>query len=159
MVFIYRFNNISRANETALVSARVHTRIVREKNIFSKYISISQILKSARITENQFDTTTRNLFVTFEFAIKMWKRWVASSLSPIENFPCATRIDPLSRERSYVLSARIPSVPDPDVLHTYLANRDTAAIPKIPTRSRPFGLRAKLGMGVVFTTRRTYPYP
>lgn len=60
-------------------------------------------------------------------------------------------IDPLSREHSYVLSARIPSVPDPDVLHTYLANRDTGAIPKILSRSRPFGLHAKLG-----TKRRFY---
>ncbi|TGZ51946.1 Sodium/potassium/calcium exchanger 6 [Temnothorax longispinosus] len=49
---------------------------------------------------------------------------------------------------------RIPSVPDPDVLHTYLVNRDTGAIPKIPGRSRPFGLHAKLDIAIATELQR-----
>ncbi|XP_012222241.1 mitochondrial sodium/calcium exchanger protein-like [Linepithema humile] len=56
--------------------------------------------------------------------------------------------------REETLKTRIPSVPDPDVLHTYLANRDTGAIPKIPARSRPFGLRAKLNMAIAMEVER-----
>ncbi|CAL1677970.1 unnamed protein product [Lasius platythorax] len=53
------------------------------------------------------------------------------------------------------LKTRIPSVPDPDVLHTYLANRDTSTIPKIPARSRPFGLGAKLDIAVATEIERS----
>lgn len=55
-------------------------------------------------------------------------------------------------------TGRIPSVPDPDVLRTYLANKeDTATIPKIPVRSRAFGLRTKMGTYVAFTIDRSFP--
>ncbi|EFN77460.1 Sodium/potassium/calcium exchanger 6 [Harpegnathos saltator] len=57
-----------------------------------------------------------------------------------------------AREES--LKTRIPSVPDPDVLHTYLANRDTSTIPQIPTRSRPFGLYANLDVAVAAERKR-----
>ncbi|KAL6437559.1 hypothetical protein ACFW04_004181 [Cataglyphis niger] len=54
------------------------------------------------------------------------------------------------------LKTRIPSVPDPDVLHTYLANIDTSpTIPKIPARSRAFGLRAKLDIAVATEIERS----
>ncbi|KYM77284.1 Sodium/potassium/calcium exchanger 6 [Atta colombica] len=56
--------------------------------------------------------------------------------------------------REETLKTRIPSVPDPDVLHTYLANRDTGAIPKIPSRSRPFGLHAKLDIAIAAELER-----
>ncbi|XP_011874595.1 PREDICTED: sodium/potassium/calcium exchanger 6, mitochondrial-like [Vollenhovia emeryi] len=56
--------------------------------------------------------------------------------------------------REETLKIRIPSVPDPDVLHTYLANRDTGAIPKIPARSRPFGLHAKLDIAIAAELQR-----
>ncbi|KAG7212908.1 hypothetical protein KM043_002258 [Ampulex compressa] len=59
-------------------------------------------------------------------------------------------------ERVYVWEAasRIPSVPDPDVLRTYLANKDTGIIPKIPVRTRPFGLRAKLDVAIAAELER-----
>ncbi|XP_014602223.1 PREDICTED: sodium/potassium/calcium exchanger 6, mitochondrial-like [Polistes canadensis] len=52
--------------------------------------------------------------------------------------------------REEKVKSRIPSVPDPDVLHAYLLNKDTnaIAIPRIPTRSRPFGFRAKLDVAM-----------
>ncbi|XP_070511032.1 mitochondrial sodium/calcium exchanger protein [Cardiocondyla obscurior] len=56
--------------------------------------------------------------------------------------------------REETLKTRIPSVPDPDVLHTYLANRDTGAIPKIPRRSQPFGLHAKLDIAIAADLQR-----
>ncbi|XP_039305783.1 mitochondrial sodium/calcium exchanger protein [Solenopsis invicta] len=56
--------------------------------------------------------------------------------------------------REQTLKTRIPSVPDPDVLHTYLVNRDTGAIPKIPGRSRPFGLHAKLDLAIATELER-----
>ncbi|XP_066601622.1 mitochondrial sodium/calcium exchanger protein-like [Prorops nasuta] len=51
-----------------------------------------------------------------------------------------------SRETN--LKSRIPSVSDPDVLRTYLANQDTIAIPRIPTRTRSFGLRTKIDVAI-----------
>nr|XP_050868727.1 mitochondrial sodium/calcium exchanger protein-like [Vespula vulgaris] len=52
--------------------------------------------------------------------------------------------------REEKVKSRIPSVPDPDVLHAYLLNKDTdaIAISQIPTRSRPFGFRAKLDIAI-----------
>ncbi|OAD59743.1 Sodium/potassium/calcium exchanger 6 [Eufriesea mexicana] len=42
------------------------------------------------------------------------------------------------------LKSRIPGVPDPDILRTYLANKDVATVPNIPVRTRASGLRTKL---------------
>ena len=47
-----------------------------------------------------------------------------------------------------VFTGRIPSVPDPDILRTYLANKDAATIPKIPVRPRAVGLQTKMGMHI-----------
>ncbi|XP_076655559.1 mitochondrial sodium/calcium exchanger protein [Halictus rubicundus] len=52
------------------------------------------------------------------------------------------------------LKSRIPSVSDPDVLRTYLENEDVATIPRIPVRSRAFGLRTKLDVAIATEQRR-----
>ncbi|XP_053980855.1 mitochondrial sodium/calcium exchanger protein-like [Hylaeus volcanicus] len=57
-----------------------------------------------------------------------------------------------NREAS--LKSRIPSVPDPDVLRAYLANKDTATIPKIPMRKRAYGLRTKLDVAIATELKR-----
>nr|XP_031834396.1 mitochondrial sodium/calcium exchanger protein-like isoform X1 [Nomia melanderi] len=56
--------------------------------------------------------------------------------------------------REEKLKSRIPSVSDPDVLRTYLANKDVAAIPRIPVRPRAFGLRAKLDVAIAAELKR-----
>ncbi|KOC61873.1 Sodium/potassium/calcium exchanger 6, partial [Habropoda laboriosa] len=52
------------------------------------------------------------------------------------------------------LTSRIPSASDPDILRTYLANKDTATIPKIPVRTRAFGLRTKLDVAIATELER-----
>ncbi|KAK1135225.1 hypothetical protein K0M31_007996 [Melipona bicolor] len=44
--------------------------------------------------------------------------------------------------------SRIPSVPDPDILRTYLANKDAATIPMIPLRPRAVGLQTKMDVAI-----------
>ncbi|XP_035744150.1 putative sodium/calcium exchanger 7 [Vespa mandarinia] len=58
--------------------------------------------------------------------------------------------------REEKVKSRIPSVQDPDVLHAYLLNKDTdaIAISRIPTRSRPFGFRAKLDVARFIELKR-----
>ncbi|XP_017753047.1 PREDICTED: putative sodium/calcium exchanger 7 [Eufriesea mexicana] len=46
------------------------------------------------------------------------------------------------------LKSRIPGVPDPDILRTYLANKDVATVPNIPVRTRASGLRTKLDIAI-----------
>ncbi|XP_034174115.1 mitochondrial sodium/calcium exchanger protein isoform X2 [Osmia lignaria lignaria] len=50
--------------------------------------------------------------------------------------------------REEKLKTRIPNVSDPNILRTYLANKDIASIPRISTRKRAFGLRTKLDVAV-----------
>lgn len=57
------------------------------------------------------------------------------------SFPCKV---PLC-----TFAGRIPSVPDPDILRTYLANKDKDIIPRIPVKGRAVSLRTKMGMHVV----------
>ncbi|CAK9795766.1 Mitochondrial sodium/calcium exchanger protein [Anthophora quadrimaculata] len=49
---------------------------------------------------------------------------------------------------------RIPSASDPDILRTYLANKDTAVIPRIPVRTRAFGLKTKLDVAIATELER-----
>ncbi|XP_076752488.1 mitochondrial sodium/calcium exchanger protein [Xylocopa sonorina] len=56
--------------------------------------------------------------------------------------------------REQRLKSRIPSASDPDILRTYLANKDMAIIPKIPLRTRPFGLRTKLDVAIAVELQR-----
>lgn len=57
------------------------------------------------------------------------------------SFPCKV---PLC-----TFAGRIPSVPDPDILRTYLANKDKDIIPRIPVKGRAVRLRTKMGMHVI----------
>ncbi|CAK9795769.1 Mitochondrial sodium/calcium exchanger protein [Anthophora quadrimaculata] len=52
------------------------------------------------------------------------------------------------------LTSRIPSASDPDILRTYLANKDTAVIPRIPVRTRAFGLKTKLDVAIATELER-----
>lgn len=63
---------------------------------------------------------------------------------------CSYRSSPL-KVSLRTFTDRIPSVADPDVLRTYLANKDATTVPKIPVRGRAVGLRAKLGTSVAST--------
>ncbi|XP_076672282.1 mitochondrial sodium/calcium exchanger protein [Andrena cerasifolii] len=56
--------------------------------------------------------------------------------------------------REAMVKNRIPSVADPDVLRTYLANKDATTVPKIPVRSRAVGLRAKLDVAIATELER-----
>ncbi|XP_071864326.1 mitochondrial sodium/calcium exchanger protein [Bombus fervidus] len=46
------------------------------------------------------------------------------------------------------LKSRIPSVPDPDILRTYLANKDKDIIPRIPVKGRAVRLRTKMDIAI-----------
>ncbi|XP_017893330.2 mitochondrial sodium/calcium exchanger protein-like, partial [Ceratina calcarata] len=56
--------------------------------------------------------------------------------------------------RQEMLKSRIPGPQDPDILRTYLANKDMAEIPKIPMRHRPFGLDTKLDVAIAVELQR-----
>ncbi|KAF3429008.1 hypothetical protein E2986_13298 [Frieseomelitta varia] len=49
---------------------------------------------------------------------------------------------------------KIPSVPDPDILRTYLVNKDAAAIPKIPVRPRAVSLQTKMDVAIAIEQMR-----
>ncbi|XP_020290587.1 sodium/potassium/calcium exchanger 6, mitochondrial-like isoform X2 [Pseudomyrmex gracilis] len=92
-------------------------------------------------------------YVVWDEMIHLWE--AASFILIYAVFIVIIVIMQMCETREENLKTRIPSVPDPDVLHTYLANRDTGAIPKIPPRSRPFGLRAKLDIAVATEVERS----
>ncbi|EZA57273.1 Sodium/potassium/calcium exchanger, partial [Ooceraea biroi] len=92
-------------------------------------------------------------FVVWDEMVYLWE--AVSFILVYVLFIVAVVIMQMYDTREENLKTRIPSVPDPDVLHTYLANRDTDAIPKIPVRSRPFGLRAKLDVAIATEIERS----
>ncbi|XP_036147470.1 mitochondrial sodium/calcium exchanger protein-like [Monomorium pharaonis] len=92
-------------------------------------------------------------YVVWDEMVYLWE--AVSFILVYVLFIVAVVIMQMYDTREQTLKTRIPSVPDPDVLHTYLANRDTGAIPKIPgPRSRPFGLAAKLDIAVAMELER-----
>ncbi|XP_015436989.1 PREDICTED: putative sodium/calcium exchanger 7 [Dufourea novaeangliae] len=56
--------------------------------------------------------------------------------------------------REEKIKSRIPSESDPDVLRTYLANKDAASALKIPVRPRAFSLRTKLDIAIAMELQR-----
>ncbi|KAL6268794.1 hypothetical protein P5V15_001918 [Pogonomyrmex californicus] len=91
-------------------------------------------------------------YVVWDEMVYLWE--AVSFILIYALFIVAVMITQAYEIREENLKTRIPSVPDPDVLHTYLANRDTGAIPKIPGRTRPFGLHAKLDIAVAMELER-----
>ncbi|XP_014475369.1 PREDICTED: sodium/potassium/calcium exchanger 6, mitochondrial-like [Dinoponera quadriceps] len=92
-------------------------------------------------------------FVVWDDMVHLWE--AVSFILVYVLFIVAVVIMQMYDAREESLKTRIPSVPDPDVLHTYLANRDIDTIPKIPPRSRPFGLRAKLDVAIAAERNRS----
>ncbi|XP_026295949.1 putative sodium/calcium exchanger 7 [Apis mellifera] len=91
-------------------------------------------------------------FVVRDHRVHLWE--AASFILYYCLFILVVVLMQMYENREERLKKRIPSVPDEDILRTYLANKEDDTIPEIPIKSRAAGLRAKLDVAIAVELQR-----